>query len=203
MSNGQQQLALRFSNTVELVDELVAANAGLATQNAFAHVVLCLGKLEKKIDKVVVLRQQATATVPPGQELPRPNALRLDTFPETRQNALAQLRNTPLMPSFTISLPNSMMQILVEHDDIFHLEQYRHTKHTAWSKALKLAWSKRIYLYDCIVLKADRSLQNTSYHERKIKAASDLDAMRGTMTLDMFMKHLKSHDPDVKKRKRS
>ena len=51
MSNGQQQLTLRFSNTVELVDELVAANAGLATQNAFAHVVLCLGKLEKKLTK--------------------------------------------------------------------------------------------------------------------------------------------------------
>ena len=112
-------------------------------------------------------RQQATATVSPRQELPRPNALRLDNMlPETRQNALTQLRNTPLMPSFTISLPSSMMQILVEHDDIFDLEQYRHTKHTAWSKALKLAWSKRIYLYDRIVLKADRSLQNTTHQER-------------------------------------
>lgn len=149
-------------------------------------------------------RQQATATVSPGQELLRPNALRLDNMlPETRRNALTQLRNTPLMPSFTISLPSSMMQILVEHDDIFDLEQYRHTKHTTWSKALKLAWSKRIYLYDRIVLKADRSLQNTTHQERKRKAASDFDSMRGAMTLDMFMKHLKSHDPDIKKRKRS
>ena len=32
---------------VERVDELVAANAGLATQNAFAHVAQCLGNLER------------------------------------------------------------------------------------------------------------------------------------------------------------
>ena len=96
-----------------------------------------------------------------------------------------------------------MVEILHEHEEIFDLEQYRHTRHSLWSKALKLAWSKRVYLYDCIVKKADRSLQNTTHREKKEKAASDLDLLRGLMSLDQFLKYLKSNDPDTKKRKHS
>jgi len=64
---------------------------------------------------------------------------------------------------------------------------------------LKISLVQKNLFYDRIVLQADQSLQNTTHQERKRKAASDFDSMWGSMTLDMFMKHLKSHDPDVKK----
>jgi hypothetical protein len=116
------------------------------------------------------------------------------------------LRNTPHMPSIPTAMPESMSQLLLEHEKLFKLDRFTvSASRKGWMPALKLAYSRRQYLYEQLIARANGQRNAFSFERRKELAAKRMDeelvaaCLTGT---SQFYKFLKSKDPSTKPRAR-
>eukprot|EP00978_Attheya_sp_CCMP212_P005410 scaffold12145_cov61-Attheya_sp.AAC.1 len=102
--------------------------------------------------------------------------------------------------SFSNPLPESMAQVLVEHDQ-FDLPSFaKKTARKGWASAKEISYSKRCYLYGRIV-KRHGVLARVEGRNRMRDAALGFDQERGSLTVPAFYNKLKAADNTVKKRK--
>ena len=85
---------------------------------------------------------------------------------------------------------------------MFKLEKYKNDKQTHWGSTLSKNYSRRMYLYGQIELRA-RHFQAGDVEERKKQAAFAMDCERGKLTVPQFYDALKRKDPNTKKRNRN
>jgi hypothetical protein len=114
------------------------------------------------------------------------------------------LRNTAKMPSIPTAMPESMTQLLLEHEHLFHLDRFATPSSRAgWQPALKLAYSRRRYLYDQLLSRANGQRNSFGLERRKVLAAKRMDeeivahSLTGT---SQYHKFLKTKDPATKPR---
>lgn len=143
-------------------------------------------------DLTNLLLQQRTASA----SLPAPTAV--------RPSLEATLRNTPLMPSIPTAMPESMSQLRIEHECLFKLDRFAaSSSRRGWSHALNLAYSRRRYLYEQLIARANRQRNGYSFERRKELAAKQMDeeivqySLAGT---SQYHKFLKDRDPSKKPR---
>ena len=118
--------------------------------------------------------------------------------------ATQQLRHEPQMPTFSTTLPNTMFRLYLEHQQQ-QLSRLNETDKRHWKQNIKVAFSRRKYLYDKILKRAKHSSfpQNLSNDERNRNAAKQFDRERGLRTITKYLTFLKSEDPNTKKRRRN
>ena len=200
-----------------MLNETHVQSLNLAAQQAFHHITNELKDLSAMQQELMAtqreLSEQLSAHVNAANVLPvMPSRQAITTAADVtvqQDDRLQQrsvndvLRSSPRIPSFPVTLPNSMAELLQQHEDIYKLGDYTHAKKSCWPSNLRQAFGKRIYLYQQIVEKADRLRNDGTFIEKKRVAAAELDRMRNNMTLPQFMIVLKNSDPNVKKRKRA
>jgi hypothetical protein len=118
-------------------------------------------------------------------------------------NVNDRLRAVPLVPAFSVALPKTLTKLLQEHFD-HKLNEFETARKQDWPQALRIAYSKRMYLYRHIVVQAHRYRSEQDFMRVKVpKAAADLDRRRPKgQTLPQYMKILKLEDPATATRKR-
>jgi len=112
------------------------------------------------------------------------------------------LRNTPLAPAFPAQLPNSCIELLLQHE-LFRLNDFSLVAKKDWPSNIRLSYSRRMYLFRMIEEKAARSRQGGTAAEKREAAAKELDLLKGEKSMYQFLQQLKSHDTSTKKRKRT
>jgi hypothetical protein len=136
------------------------------------------------------VQPQARGPPPPG---PPPPPVGLPPAPRNERLAV---------PYFPPALPCSMLELLNQHRD-YKLESFANTSKAHWSPAVKLAYSKRRYLYKHIDLQAHRLRGDGDYFLDKLpRAAAMMDRLRNEKTLPEYLKVLKRADPTTKTRTR-
>ena len=92
-----------------------------------------------------------------------------------------------------------MMKLLEEHLD-YNVEQYnsKSVSKKGWETSLAMALSKRCYLYRKIVDKA-RNIVAVDKAAQLQEAARQLDAERGTMSVNKYMEQEKAKDRQIGK----
>ena len=77
----------------------------------------------------------------------------------------------------------------------------------SWEQRARNSFSKRTYLYDRIVERARGMRLGNDFQQKMLLAAQQMDfELQSDVTLlslDKYIKHLKKHDPNVKKRNRT
>ena len=126
-----------------------------------------------------------------------------DNRNQPRVNAFRRLRQEQhaTRPGFPPNLPNSMAQIVTDHNVIYKLNRFLPPKQRSnWPGNVKVQFSKRLYLFKKIKQRAERTtfmphFQGTP-QERQMEAAKQYDEEREAshQTLAAFYKHLKSVD---------
>jgi hypothetical protein len=116
-------------------------------------------------------------------------------------NALALLCPSPRVPEIPSARPNRVIDVFLQHNQ-FKLEKYKNDKQTHWGSALRNNYSRRMYLYRQIELRA-RHFQVGDFEERMKQAAFAMDRERGKLTVSQFYDALKKKDPNTKKRNRN
>lgn len=118
------------------------------------------------------------------------------------QNALTNLRTSPIVPVIPEGLPKSMFDLYIQHHE-GKWDAFENRPKTHWPQKSRLSYSKRQYLYKQIQIRV-RNIRRTdlSLDGRMRLAAQSMDQERGDRTVNRFMEELKSVDPAVKKRKR-
>ena len=119
------------------------------------------------------------------------------------ENTTAQLRNQPLAPTIPQKLPNTMQEILLQHQ-LYTLGRFERENKTHWSDADRQQLSKRIYLYKQIKERA-KNICGKTLHECLQKGAAALDNERVSLKMKTMMKfynYLKGCNPTTRKRKR-
>jgi hypothetical protein len=117
------------------------------------------------------------------------------------RNGLAVLRNSPRVPEIPKARPKRIIDVLLQHNQ-FKLGEYKTDKQTHWGSALRNNYSRRMYLYHQIELRA-RHFQAGNFEERMKQAAFAMDRERGKLTVSQFYDALKKKDPNTKKRNRN
>ena len=109
----------------------------------------------------------------------------------------------PSIPAFPTALPQSMATLLQQHV-AYRLDDFKDVpSKKSWPQNVRLAFSKRLYLFAHIEAQARRLRGAEELHENKLRrAAALLDTKRAGKSLPQFMAELKSLDPNTKKRKR-
>jgi hypothetical protein len=187
------------------------AEFNLATQQAFLTMTNEVKDLKQQLlhmNRVISNLSNSHAQQPPEV----PQLLEVPDLPETPQESASPpwhrrsinevLRNTPREPSFPPSLPDTMADILTQHE-LYGLDQFRNATKTNWSNALRVAYSKRLYLYEQIAATARRLRQAGTFEEKLKVAADTLDIARNNMSMAKYLNRLKYSDPQSKKRKRN
>lgn len=142
--------------------------------------------------------------VPPqSSRLPLPapptHVVPLGGPPQIQQNndALAALRGSPRMPEIPKELPLSIFEVLKQHQQR-KLDTFKNSTKQHWPDPLRLAFSKRKYLYEQICKRA--ALFSGSDAERMDKAARRMDEERGVSSVNSYLEQLKQNDSTVKRR---
>ncbi len=116
------------------------------------------------------------------------------------------VRNRVLCPIIPNSLPKTVESFLDEHEAVYKLENYRNVDKSTWEQRARISFSKRTYLYDRILERARLMQVGNDFQEKKILAAQQMDCELQSditlLSLNKYIKHLKKHDPTVKKRNR-
>ena len=141
---------------------------------------------------------------PQVQNVPQPPPVRNNP----PANALGRLRQVvdARVPPFRDELPGTLLELLLEHQRL-NLSSYKTAKKTHWHPNKKVQYSRRMYLYSKIEEKANNPnfrSHLTNMNRRLNEAARELDddrRMLNDMTLPAFLKHLKSTDRNVRKRR--
>jgi hypothetical protein len=97
-----------------------------------------------------------------------------------------------------------MGEVFTQHRD-YKLESYANTNKAHWSTAMRIAYSKRRYLYQHIDAQARRLPGNGDDVLEKLPWAADIvDRQRNVLllSLDKFLRELKKHDPARRTRAR-
>jgi hypothetical protein len=94
-----------------------------------------------------------------------------------------------------------IIDVLLQHRQ-FKLDEYKNDKQTHWGNALRNNYSRKMYLYRQIELRA-RHFQVGDFEEQMRQAAFALDRERGNLTVSQFHDALKKKDPNTKKRNRN
>jgi len=131
------------------------------------------------------------------------NPVNTQSYTHSRSNAPASniLRNTALIPMNITKLPTSIVQLLREHQALI---SFHDTPKTDWPHNIQIAFSKRKYIYSIIRSRSRHiHLSNIGDSENSMeKAARSMDFERGSLTINKYLRLLKSSDPHVRKRKR-
>ena len=111
------------------------------------------------------------------------------------------LRSTPMVPGFPAYFPNSMATLLTQHE-MYKLSDFEHANKSGWRNSLRVAYSRRPYLYQKISETASRH-RLTGQQEETLKAAADImDAARNKRSMGAYLTYLKNGYPNVKARKK-
>jgi len=114
-------------------------------------------------------------------------------------NALVALRSSERLPNIPQYLPKTLYELLVQHRQL-NLVSFELAKKKHWPQEVQLRFSKRTYLYNKIRERAQRH-QGSTEGERMDNAAMAMDTEKtAKVTMDKFLKILKSNDPTTKKR---
>jgi hypothetical protein len=107
-----------------------------------------------------------------------------------------------LIPPVPKNFPESMVHLLQQHDT-YDLGQYAHSDKRHWPKSIQMSFSRRLYLYQRIHDCASRMRNSQeTFDEKLLRAARQLDELRGGLSLTKYMSELKQQDPTVKSRKK-
>ena len=139
------------------------------------------------------------AHVPPGTDLPVPRAREVSLGSHVHPSRMLTYQ-TP-EPQGICQLPKSFAELLNSHR-VNGLHTLEGVDKRRWCNKVRVAFSKRHYLYTKIVTRA-RSLglaTTTLPYEKHMAAAQLLDAERGRRTMTQYLRHLKSLDPMVRRR---
>jgi hypothetical protein len=117
----------------------------------------------------------------------------------TTTNALALLRASPRVPEIATNWPKQVIDVLLQHE-MDNLNDYRNDKKAHWPTPLRNNFSRRMYLYRQIELRA-RNYQADCREERMRLAVLAMDRERESLTASKFKDALKKLDPNTKKRK--
>ena len=124
-----------------------------------------------------------------------------------RRMVTSVLRNTPAKPAIPKNLPELMTTLLHEHEVLYKLTDFEHpSTRKDWESALKIAFSRRTYLYNELIARANRQRNNMDMDGRKKLAAKNMDLEMKSNSLanvSTYLKFLKARDPNQKKRKRT
>ena len=135
-----------------------------------------------------------TGTATGAREQPNP--------PDGQRNVNDALRNTLQGPIIPRTLPKTIESFLQEHNS-YRLEQYRYCDKGHWEPYARNSFSRRLYLYDRIIQRAQHL--RGEFEQRKTTAARQMDAelCSKALSVDKYIKYLKSNDATIKKRKRN
>jgi hypothetical protein len=122
--------------------------------------------------------------------------------PDRQRNVNDALQNTLQGPIIPRTLPNTVESFLQEHG-IYKLEQYRYCDKGHWEPHARNSFSRRMYLHDRIIQRAQHL--RGEFEQRKTTAARQMDdELRDkALSMDKYIKFLKSNDSTIKKRKRN
>jgi len=103
------------------------------------------------------------------------------------------LRNSPRVPVFSNSLPNTVERLVFEHEVVYKLTEYQNVRMSGWPQRVKQAFGRRKFLYNTVVHRAN-NLQMGTFEQRKERAARAMDAEReslGGLSIYKYILHLK------------
>ncbi len=162
--------------------------------------------LAERIDKrennkeEVQSRLEQVAVAHEGQEGACPGG-----HPSSRKR-LDLLRPRPLVPPIPSTMPLSMTQLLIEHEEYLHLGDYGlPSSRQSWPPQVKMAFSRRKYLHDLLTKQATQMRNAQDMPSRKWRVAAMMDEemkSRDLANTSQYMSYLKSSDPKRKKRQR-
>lgn len=111
----------------------------------------------------------------------------------------ASSQKTDVTPDIPKIMPNSMSQLLMEHEMLYKLNEYANPRtRKQWPAALKACYSKRKFMYSRILARAKQMRGKTAdFMAAKNKAAESFDMEmqeRGFHNTDEYFKYLKNYD---------
>ena len=119
-------------------------------------------------------------------------------------NVNDMLRNTLQGAIMPAALPKTIEALLQEHEVTYKLEQYRHARKGQWEASKRTAYSRRLYVYNTIVLRASLMRNDHDMNFKKVAVSRQMDAdmLRNTLSsVDKYIKWLKATDPTIKPRR--
>lgn len=111
----------------------------------------------------------------------------------------ASSQKTDAMPDFPKIMPNSMSQLLMEHEMLYKLNEYANpSTRKQWPAILKACYSKRKFMYSRIIARAKQMRgKSADFRTAKNKAAESFDMEmqeRRFHNTDEYFKYLKNCD---------
>lgn len=114
------------------------------------------------------------------------------------------LRAVPRLPEIPTHLPKTVYDCFFQHQEN-NLQQFDNGDKKDWPQRLRLAFSKRKYLYEQVRKRAVNFTSYTTFQERMQAAARKMDEERlekQLASVDKYIQYLKGSDPSVRKRKK-
>lgn len=135
------------------------------------------------------------------QVLPRANHEPLEL-----QNVNLAVRNNPVVPPIPKRMAQSCLQLLQQHEQL-ELDGFENQKKSHWEQSMRLAFSKRHYMYKQILERARRLRLNgnTTFQQKKLEAARRMDEEReaSAQTMSKYLDALKRADVTIQRRQRN
>ena len=103
------------------------------------------------------------------------------------------LRNSPRVPVFSNSLPNTVERLVFEHEVVYKLTEYQNVRMSGWPQRVKQAFGRRKFLYNTVINRAN-NLRLGTFQQRKEHAACSMDAeceSLGGMSVYKYILYLK------------
>jgi len=103
------------------------------------------------------------------------------------------LRNSPRVPIFSNSLPDTVERLVFEHEVVYKLIEYQNVRMSGWPQRVKQAFGRRKFLYNAVVHRANTFRMGT-FEQRKERAARSMDVEReslGSLSVYKYILHLK------------
>ena len=191
------QVAARTANIEQQLQHLATQQERLAKQQEemFDLIKRCCNNMMEMKASMSSSGVAATAT-----------AVVQEPTPAYRRRDVAELRSTEYVPPIPTNMPESMAQLLVEHEQLYKLTQYNHFQQRRhWPQAVKLSYGRRAYLYQELCDRAKRQRNNMEESRRKEVEVQRMDDEMKSLnfaTTARYLKYLKDKDPRVKKRQR-
>lgn len=122
------------------------------------------------------------------------------------QNVNLAVRNNPLVPPIPKRMATSCLQLLQQHEHL-QLDGFENQKKSHWEQSMRLAFSKRHYVYKQILERARRLRlnDNSTFQQRKVEAARRMDQDRENhaQTMSKYLDALKRADGTIRRRIRN
>ena len=157
------------------------------------HVLRTEMKSELKTVKEDLIHSVGSTLSMVGSNLSHEATVQTDIQPATTP---VELNRIPQVPCFDEKLPESMINLLNEHEDR-NLMCFHNGKKTEWTNKMQLTFGKRKYLYGAIVARV-------TGNEDKESTANAMDLQRKALNMNLaqYLVHLKNEDGKTKKRRR-